>query len=65
MKSLRVKAPSYNKLFTLKQQEIAPSQANDSKNIFHPLRGKTSALDCFLSAKLVKCCTKSVFWKNV
>lgn len=64
MKSLRVKAPGYNKLFTLKHQEIVPSQANDSKNIFHPLRGKASALSYFVSAKLVKCCTDSVREKN-
>lgn len=57
MKSLRVKAPGYNKLFTLKHQEIVPSQANDGKNILHPLRGKASALNYSVSAKLVKCCT--------
>lgn len=60
MKSLRVKAPSYNKLFTSKHQKIVLSQANDSKNIFHPLRGKASALNYFLSAKLVKCCANNV-----
>jgi len=60
MKSLRVKAPSYNKLFTLKHREIVPSQANDSKNIFHPMRGKAPAPNYFLSAKLVKCGTNSV-----
>lgn len=64
MKSLRVKAPGYNKLFTLKHQEIVPSQANDSKNIFHPLRGKASALNYFVSAKLVKCCTDGVRGKK-
>lgn len=63
MKSLRVKAPSYNKLFTSKHQEIVLSQANDSKNIFHPLRGKASALNYFLSAKLVKCCANNVWEK--
>lgn len=65
MKSLRVKAPGYNKLFTLKHQEIVPSQANDSKNIFHPLRGKASAPNYFVSANLVKCCTDDVREKKI
>lgn len=64
MKSLSVKAPSNKKLFSLKHQEILPSQANDSKNIFHSWRGKASALNYFLSAKLVKCCSNSVWEKS-
>lgn len=63
-KSLRVKAPGYNKLFTLKHQEIVPSQANDSRNIFHLLRGKASALNYFVSTKLAKYCTDGVREKN-